>query len=331
MSVTTLETLLGRIPPWSNCPHWSCQPPILERIPKDQSKNSLRSGRAIRIQDQTQHIPGRENGRADMLSRWPYYNQGENDNQNVVVLPEQLFICQGTISYIPDNPPQQDEGIIQQWAGTHNLKKKNWEWWKGQCKVITGNNEERHKIIQAYHDLPAYGHPGINQTKDLVSRYYWWPWLSQNVQDYVKGCANCQRNKVNTHPKKAPLMPITPTTEAIPFQTIAMDFIVKLPKSEGFDLILTITDHDCTKMLIAIPCREMINAKGVAELFLRQIFPRFGLPSKIISDWDPRFISKFIRELCQLLGITQNISTAYHPQSNQNNQINGWNNIFISG
>ena len=230
------------------------------------------------------HIPGRENGRADMLSRRPDYDQGEKDNQNVVVLPEQLFIRRGTISYIPDQPPQQDEGIIRQWAGTHDPKKKNGEWWKGQRKVITGGEEERCKIIQAYHDLPAYGHPGINRTKDLVSKYYWWPQLNQNVQDYVKGCADCQRNKVNTHQKKAPLSPITPKQEALPFQTIAMDFIVKLPESEGFDSILTITDHDCTKMLIAIPCRETINAEGVAELFLRQIFPRFGLPSKIISD-----------------------------------------------
>ena len=219
-----------------------------------------------------------------MLSRRPDYDQGEGDNQNVVVLPEQLFICRGTISYIPDEPPQQDKGIIQQWAGTHDLKKRNGEWWKGQCKVITGGKEERCKIIQAYHDLPVYGHPGINRTKDLVSKYYWWPQLNQNIQDYVKGCADCQRNKINTHPKKAPLSPITLKQEALPFQMIAMDFIVKLPKSEGFDLILTITDHDCTKMLIAIPCRETINAKGVAELFLRQIFPRFGLPSKIISD-----------------------------------------------
>ena len=37
-------------------------------------------------------IPGRENGRADMLSRRPDYDQGEKDNQDVVVLPEELFI-----------------------------------------------------------------------------------------------------------------------------------------------------------------------------------------------------------------------------------------------
>ena len=87
--------------------------------------------------------------------------------------------------------------------------------------------------------------------------------------------------------QKAPLLPITLMHKALPFQTIAMDFIMKLPESAGYDSILTITNHDCTKMLIAIPCREAINAKGMAELFLRQIFPRFGLPAKIISNQDP--------------------------------------------
>ena len=271
------------------------------------------------------NIPGRENGRADMLSRRPDYDQGEQDNQNVVVLPEELFVRSGTISYIPEEPLQQDEGVIKQWAGTHDLKKINGEWWKGTCKVITGKEPEKRKIIQAYHDVPAYGHRGINRMKDLVAKYYWWPQLNQDVHKYVKGCAQCQQNKVNTHPQKAPLFPITPTTGALPFQTIAMDFIIKLPELEGFDSILTITDHDCTKMLIAIPCRETITAEGVAELFLRQIFPQFGLPSKIISDRDPRFVSKFMKELCRLMGIVQNVSTAYHPRTNgQSERSNQW-------
>ena len=271
------------------------------------------------------NIPGRENGRADMLSRRLDYDQGEQDNQDVVVLPEELFIQSGTISYIPEEPPQQDEGLIKQWAGTHDLKKINREWWKDTRKVITGGELDRHKIIQAYHDVPAYGHPGISRTKELVAKYYWWPQLAKDVQEYVKGCAQCQQNKVNTRPAKAPLNPISPTPEALPFQTIAMDFIVKLPESAGYDSILTITDHDCTKMLITIICTEKITAEGVAEIFLRQVFPRFGLPSKIISDRDPRFISKFMKELCRLMGITQNVSTAYHPRTDgQSERSNQW-------
>ena len=245
------------------------------------------------------HIKGRENGRADALSRWPSYDQGEEDNQGVVVLPNHLFVRTAhTITYEPEEPPQQNEATLKPWINTHDLKKIKGEWWKGQRKVVTQGKSDKRKIIQAYHDLPAYGHPGINRTFYLVSRYYWWPEIRQDVQEYVKGCAQCQQNKVNTHAAKAPLNPITPEAEALPFQTIALDFIVKLPTSGGYDSILTITNHDCTKMMIAIPCNETISAEGVADLYLRQVFPRFGIPSKVISDRDPRFTSKFMRELC---------------------------------
>jgi len=38
------------------------------------------------------HLPGRLNGRADALSRRPGYDQGENDNKDVVVLPDHVFV-----------------------------------------------------------------------------------------------------------------------------------------------------------------------------------------------------------------------------------------------
>jgi len=37
------------------------------------------------------HISGKKNGHADALSRCPDYNQGENDNKQLVVLPPKFF------------------------------------------------------------------------------------------------------------------------------------------------------------------------------------------------------------------------------------------------
>ena len=121
------------------------------------------------------------------------------------------------------------------------------------------------------------------------------------ISDYVKGCAQCQAIKINTHPTHPPLLPITPLKQALPFETVAMDFIVKLPKSRGFNSILTITDHDCTKAAIFIPCNETIKGPGVAKLYLEHVFAHYGLPRKIISDRDPCLASSFCRELCKLL------------------------------
>ena len=126
--------------------------------------------------------------------------------------------------------------------------------------------------------------------------------------DYVKGCAECQRHKVNNRPTQAALSPIYPKHEAMPFETVAIDFITKLPILQGYDSILTVTDHDCTKAAIFIPCNEEINAEETAALYMKQVVTNFRLPSKIISDQDPHFASKFTRELCKMMGIEQNIS-----------------------
>ena len=116
----------------------------------------------------------------------------------------------------------------------------------------------------------------------------------------------------------------------MPFKTVAINFITKLPLSQGYDSILTVMDHNCTKAAIFIPCNEEINAEQMAALYLQRVVINFGLPNKIISDQDPRFASKFMRELCKLMGIKQNISTAYHPRTDgQSERTNQWVETFL--
>ena len=111
--------------------------------------------------------------------------------------------------------------------------------------------------------------------------------MKLDIPDYVKGCAECQCHKVNNRPTKAPLQPIYPKAEAMPFKTVTIDFITKLPLSQGYDSILTITNHDCTKTAIFIPCVEEVNMEGTAALYLQHMFTHFGLPNKFISNRDP--------------------------------------------
>jgi len=96
---------------------------------------------------------------------------------------------------------------------------------------------------------------------------------------------------------------------------VAMDFITKLPSSNDYDTILTITNHDVSKACILVPCKETIDSVGVAALYATHVFPHYGIPLKVISDRDPCLDSTFTMHLCHLLGIKQNISTAYHPQT----------------
>jgi hypothetical protein len=227
------------------------------------------------------HIKGIANRRADALSRRPDYDQGQNDNQDIMVLPEQVFAR--AMEVIP-NHMTQDETTLKPWIDPHQLKQHQGIWYKDRQQVVTGDNEAKRHIIQSHHNSPIYGHPGINKTIQLTERLYWWPQMRIDITEYVKGCADCQRHKVNMRPTKAPLQPIYPKPEAMPFETVALDFIVKLPVSQGFDSILTITDQGCTKAAIFIPCNEDITAEETAALYIKHVFAHFGLPTKIIGD-----------------------------------------------
>src|SRR5258708_20903070 len=107
--------------------------------------------------------------------------------------------------------------------------------------------------------------------------------MRKEVMEFVQGCAECQRHKINNRPTKAPLQPIYPKPEVLLFDTITLDFITKLPESQGSDSILTITDHDCTKAAVFIPCREEISAEETAALYLQHVFLRYGLPCHVSS------------------------------------------------
>ena len=100
-----------------------------------------------------------------------------------------------------------------------------------------------------------------------------------------------------------------------PFSQIALDLITGIPQVNGKDAILTIVDHGCSRVAIFIPCTTTVTGPGIAQLYLRNVYPWFGLPARVISDRDPRFTSQFGKALTTKLGINCNISTVFHPQT----------------
>jgi hypothetical protein len=197
------------------------------------------------------------------------------------VLPEQLFIQVMTV-IAPQH--HQDKETLKPWIDPHQLKCLNGTWYKDNQVVVTEGINGKQCIIQAHHNPPIHGHPEISKTLQIIEQNYWWPQMHKDITDYVQGCADCQRHKVNNQPTRAPLQPIYPKPEAMPFKTIALDFITKLPILQGYDSILTITDHNCTEALIFIPCNKEISAEGTAALYIKHVFTHFGLPRKVISD-----------------------------------------------
>jgi hypothetical protein len=104
-----------------------------------------------------------------------------------------------------------------------------------------------------------------------------------------------------------------------------MDLITQLPTSNGYDTILTIVDHGCMRAAVFLPCRTTVTGQEVAKLYYDNDYQWFGLPNKVIFDRDPRFTSLFEKALAQQLGIKQNMSLAFHPQTDRlSERTNQW-------
>ena len=100
-----------------------------------------------------------------------------------------MFVCTVTIA---SNEEKQDKANLKSWVNPHKLKRVNDVWYKqGRC-VITGSLANKHIIIKSCHNPPVYGHPGISKTTQLVEHNYWWPHMTLDIVDYIKGCAECQ-------------------------------------------------------------------------------------------------------------------------------------------
>ena len=63
-------------------------------------------------------------------------------------------------------------------------------------------------------------------------------------------------------------------------------------------------------------------ASKCAELFIEKYYQYFGFPRYLTSDRGSDWLSHFWKTFCELTGITQRLTTAYHPQSNASKRAN---------
>ena len=99
----------------------------------------------------------------------------------------------------------------------------------------------------------------------------------------------------------------------LPFERLQMDILGSFPISSlGNKYLLVVTDCS-TKWVEAFPLCNM-RTKTIAEVFVREIVYRYGVPLEVQADQICNFVSKLIIELSQLLEILKTIPL--HPQSN---------------
>uniref|UniRef100_A0A3P9HCQ1 Gypsy retrotransposon integrase-like protein 1 n=1 Tax=Oryzias latipes TaxID=8090 RepID=A0A3P9HCQ1_ORYLA len=239
--------------------------------------------------------PGSKNGKPDALSR--KYNVTDSPSSPTII-PDSCFV--GNLTWDIESRVQQAQG---EKPSTVNCP-------PGTLFVP---QRLRSDVITWGHSSKIACHGGVHRTLLLLKRRFFWPSMENDVRDYVAACSTCARAKASNSPPVGHLHPLP--TPSRPWSHIAVDFVTGLPPSRDYTVIFTVIDR-FSKAAQFIPLVQLPTARETANLLIDHVFRHHGIPSDIVSDRGPQFVSQVWRAFCSALGASTSLSSGYHPQSN---------------
>jgi len=97
---------------------------------------------------------------------------------------------------------------------------------------------------------------------------------------------------------------------------MTVDFITKLPLVVRKDAILVVCNK-LSKITHFVATIEGTLVKGLVWLFRDNVWKLYRLPENIVSDREPQFTTKIMKELNNMLGIETKLLILFHPQTDE--------------
>ena len=143
----------------------------------------------------------------------------------------------------------------------------------------------------------------MNRTFDRIKLYTSWPGMKQEIENYVKHCEICQKNKITQKKTKLPLQ-ITNTPEVV-WQNCSLDIVGPLTQtSENSKYLLTFQD-ELSKYTVAVPIPQQ-DAMTVAKVLVQEIVLKFGIPQVILTDQGSNFLSDLFANVWKIVKNQEN-------------------------
>ena len=105
--------------------------------------------------------------------------------------------------------------------------------------------------------------------------------MSHDIESYCKICGICATSK-DANSKLTGLLHSLPIPNR-PWQSIGLDFMGPLPRSNDFDYLLVVIDQ-LTSQVHLVPTMTTVTARGVVWLILKEVMRLYGIPESIVSD-----------------------------------------------
>ncbi|GAU45110.1 hypothetical protein TSUD_183180 [Trifolium subterraneum] len=161
------------------------------------------------------------------------------------------------------------------------------QWIDGDLvKTEVLQDEELQKVI---HDLQE----GFYKTYRRIAANVYWVGMKNTVQEFVKQCDTCQRQKYLTSSPGGLLQPL-PIPDRI-WEDLSMDFITGLPKSKGYEAILVVVDR-LSKYSHFIPLKHPYTAKGIRLKMSTAYHPETDGQTEVVNRCLETYLRCFIAD-----------------------------------
>ena len=159
-----------------------------------------------------------------------------------------------------------------------------------------------------YHSSTIGGHSSVNRTYNRIKERYFWENLKADIQNRIKNCEDCQRNKLKRKKTKQPM--ITTDTPIKSFDKIAIDIVgpFNITKNNN-KYILSIQDQ--LSKFIILACLKDQSAESVSDALIKKFICISGTPRIVLTDRGANFTSKMIKQIAKRFKFEKIETTAF--------------------
>ena len=152
------------------------------------------------------------------------------------------------------------------------------------------------------------------QIIDLLQKHYYWLYMRQAVEQYIRNCYSCHRLKTFRDKYNDLLILAAVSTQR--WIDIFINFITDFFESEGHNVICIIIDkliRERHYKFYRIIDND-ISTETTTEILIRKVFRYHDLSTSIISNRESQFVVTIWKTFCRLLRITCKLSTIAHSE-----------------